>query len=67
MNVMVKINGIEQDAKGMTVSGYLEAAGYDIKRIVVEKNEEIVPKSEYGRTVLQDGDTVEIISFVGGG
>lgn len=64
---MVIINGVEQNAAGLTVERYLETANYDSARIVVERNGEIVPKTQYGQTVLNDGDTVEVISFVGGG
>lgn len=64
---MVKINGLELDVAGMTLSAYLETTDYDSKRIAVEKNGEIVPKALYGQTVLQENDTVEIVSFVGGG
>lgn len=64
---MVKINGKELNAAGKTIAEYLAAASYDPKRIAVERNGEIVPKSQYGNTVLKDGDSVEVVSFVGGG
>ncbi|MBE5959054.1 MAG: sulfur carrier protein ThiS [Lachnospiraceae bacterium] len=64
---MLKINGNLEDVAGMTVSDYLEKANYDIKRVVVERNEEIVPKAEYDNVILKDDDTIEVISFVGGG
>ncbi|MCI8307483.1 MAG: sulfur carrier protein ThiS [Lachnospiraceae bacterium] len=64
---MVKINGQESDAAGMTVSQYISTTDYNIDRIAVEKNEQIVPKMQYGTTVIEDGDTIEIVSFVGGG
>lgn len=64
---MVKINGKSEAAAGMTVDQYLETANYDSKRIVVERNEEILPREQYSETILQDGDVVEIISFMGGG
>lgn len=64
---MVKINGIEKNADGMTVSEYLDTTEFDKKRIAVELNGEIVPKSAYAETVLKDGDCVEVVSFVGGG
>ena len=64
---MVKINGIDLDVAGTSVAQYLETANYNLKRIVVERNEEIVPRTQYSQTILQDGDTVEVISFVGGG
>lgn len=64
---MVKINGAEHDIAGKTVSEYLGTTNYDRKRIAVEKNGEIVPKSQYETTVMCDGDEIEIVSFVGGG
>lgn len=64
---MVKINGIQQDAAGMTIADYLEKENYNVKRIVVECNEQIIPKTAYDQTVLQNGDTVEVITFMGGG
>lgn len=64
---MVKINGECQDVSGKTVAEYLSAADLDIRRIAVERNGEIVPKTQYSNTVLVDGDTLEVVSFVGGG
>ena len=40
---------------------------YDPKRIAVERNGEIVFKSQYDDVVLQDEDSIEVVSFVGGG
>ncbi len=64
---MVKINGVELDIAGKTVAEYLATTNYDQKRIAVERNGDIVPKSQYGDTLLCDGDNVEVVSFVGGG
>ena len=64
---MVKINGTEVDAVGKTIAEYLETTEYNPLRIAVERNGEIVPKAQYAETVLQDGDSVEIVNFVGGG
>ena len=64
---MVKINGVEWNMAGKTIAEYLAATSYDPKRIAVERNGDIVPKAQYGETVLQDGDRVEVVSFVGGG
>ncbi|MCH5279667.1 MAG: sulfur carrier protein ThiS [Christensenellaceae bacterium] len=64
---MVKINGESLDVQGKTVAEYLASTNYDMKRIAVERNGEIVPKARYAETVLMDGDSVEIVSFVGGG
>lgn len=64
---MVKINGIETDCAGVTLTEYLNTTNYDVRRIAIERNGEIVPKSLYDRTSLCDGDCIEIVSFVGGG
>ncbi len=64
---MVKVNGAELDIAGKTVAQYLSTTNYDPKRIAVERNGDIVFKSQYDATILQDGDSVEIVSFVGGG
>ena len=64
---MVKINGEELNIADKTVAEYLATTSYDPKRIAVERNGDIVPKAQYGETVLKDGDSVEVVSFVGGG
>ncbi len=64
---MVKINGNEVNAAGITLTDYLAGAGYDEKRVAVELNGDIVPKARYKETILNDGDSVEVVSFVGGG
>ena len=64
---MVKLNGEELNIEGKTVEEYLATTNYDPKRIAVERNGDIVPKSQYCETVLKDGDSVEVVSFVGGG
>lgn len=64
---MVKINGEALDIAGKTVAQYLETTAYNLQRIAVERNGDIVPKAQYERTVLEDGDVLEVVSFVGGG
>lgn len=64
---MVRVNGAELDIAGKTLSEYLASADYDPKRIAVERNGDIVFKSQYDGTVLKDGDSLEVVSFVGGG
>ena len=64
---MVKVNGEEKNIAGKTIAEYLATTNYDMKRIAVERNGDIVPKARYGETVLQDGDSLEVVSFAGGG
>lgn len=64
---MIKINGVYLNIAGKTISEYLATTNYDPKRIAIERNGEIVPKSQYSETILQDDDSIEVVSFVGGG
>ena len=64
---MVKVNGVELAIAGKSVADYLATTDYDPMRIAVERNGDIVPKARYGETLLKDGDSLEVVSFVGGG
>lgn len=64
---MVKINGEMTDAAGAVLEDILVEKGFNMKFIAVEINEHIVKKADYPETILQDGDTVEVVSFVSGG
>ncbi len=64
---MVKINSEEMNVAGKTLAEYLATTNYDLKRIAVERNGDIVPKAQYSGIILQDGDSIEVVSFVGGG
>lgn len=64
---MVKVNGKEMDIAGESISEFLKSTDYVLRVIAVERNEEIVLRSMYDKTILKDEDVVEIVSFVGGG
>ena len=65
---MITVNGRQiQLTSGMSVAVYLEQNNYQINRIAVEMNEEILPKYSYSETMLKDGDRLEVVTFVGGG
>ncbi len=65
---MITVNGKQiQLTSEMSVADYLEQNNYQIKRIAVELNEEILPKYSYSDTMLKDGDRLEVVTFVGGG
>ncbi len=51
----------------LTVENLLGEIGVDSRKVAVERNLEIVPKSQYGRVALGDGDRLEIVHFIGGG
>ena len=64
---MLKVNGEDADVAGQTVADYLSSAGFNPARVVVELNGSIVPKAAYADTAFRDGDSVEIVCFMGGG
>jgi thiamine biosynthesis protein ThiS len=49
------------------VAALVTALGLDARKVAVERNLEIVPRSSYAATVLCDGDRIEIVHFIGGG
>ena len=64
----VMVNGERRTLPGpATVAALLEAIGLDLRKVAVERNEEIVPRSSYAATWLATGDALEIVHFIGGG
>ena len=64
----MKINGtIVSLPEGTTLLAYLEQQQYRLDRIAVEHNGDIIPREQYGSLILQENDTLEVVSFVGGG
>ena len=51
----------------LSVLGLLVELGLDLRKVAVERNEEIVPRSRYAETWLANGDQLEIVHFIGGG
>ena len=51
----------------LTVEGLIEELRLDRRKVAVERNEEIVPRSLYAQTALAPGDSLEIVHFIGGG
>jgi sulfur carrier protein len=66
--IQLSINGqIRRVEPGASVVRLLESLELAGKRVAVEKNGEIVPRSRYADTKLADGDQLEIVIAVGGG
>lgn len=64
----IVVNGEERDFDGpLSVADLLETLGLHAPKIAVERNLEIVPRSHYAQTALEDGDRLEIVHFIGGG
>ncbi|MBB4659857.1 sulfur carrier protein ThiS [Parvularcula dongshanensis] len=66
--MQITVNGEGRDVEaGLTVAGLLGVFGLPERKVAIERNREIVPKSTYADTALADGDKIEIVAFVGGG
>jgi len=64
----VVINGKDAEIpKGETLAGYVASRGLSPQAVVIELNESVVPRDKWESTRLNEGDRVEIVSFVGGG
>lgn len=66
--VEVRLNGRGREiAAGLSVRELLESLDLEPALVVVERNREILPRARYGDVVVEDGDTLELVHFVGGG
>jgi thiamine biosynthesis protein ThiS len=62
------LNGEERDvADVVTIADLVGALGLDARKVAVERNLEIAPRSTYADTELLEGDRIEIVTFIGGG
>jgi len=64
------INGETQDidlADDATIAVLIERMGLKDRPVAVERNRQIVPRREHDQTRLADGDTLELVTLVGGG
>ncbi|MEM7768597.1 MAG: sulfur carrier protein ThiS [Pseudomonadota bacterium] len=66
--ITISLNGEDRTVKpGTTLAALVADLSDDPRGIAIERNRAIVPKSRHGDTVLEHGDTLEIVQFVGGG
>ncbi len=64
----IHVNGQPRDvSEGMTVAGLLQALELTARKVAVEVNLEILDKQDFDGRLLNEGDRVEIMSFIGGG
>ncbi len=65
---MLTVNGEQKDSfDGMLLTELLEREGYEISRVAVEINDEIIPRAHLDEISVKEGDCIEVVSFVGGG
>jgi sulfur carrier protein len=65
--MQLTINGKPHQADAQTVRELLVSMGLDKQAVAVEVNRQVVPKRLHDQTPLKDGDTIELVTLVGGG
>ena len=67
-DMRVLVNGeVQEVPEGTTVAALLDRMDLGGRRLAVERNQEIVPRSAHAQTVLHDQDRIEVVHAVGGG
>jgi len=66
-SITIHLNGEEQVVHATTLSEMVEELGLSKRMIAIERNLEVVPKSEYDATQLEAGDRIELVHMIGGG
>ena len=67
MSLEIVFNGKLQVTESENVLALLKEYKIENRKIAIELNLQIVPRDSYGATILSNGDTVEVVQFVGGG
>ena len=66
--MQIVLNGETREvAEGLSVEALVLTLADDPRGVAIERNLEIVPKAEHATTLLEDGDRLEVVQFVGGG
>ena len=63
----IQVNGDTRDVTARTILALVQELGFDVRKVAVERNLAIVPRSLHGETALSEGDRIELVHFVGGG
>ena len=68
LNLEIRVNGEHRRVSGgISIAEMLGELGLDPRKVAVERNREIVPRSTLGAVRVEDGDAYEVVHFVGGG
>lgn len=65
--MQIQVNGELREVHATTILTLVEELGLDVRKVAVERNLEIVPKSQHAATPVAEGDRIEVVQFVGGG
>ena len=67
MNIFINGNSKQFDSENVTILALIASLNLTGKRLAIEKNGEIVPRSQFDSVNISDGDKLEIVGAVGGG
>lgn len=67
MHIFINGNLMQLDSENVTISALVMTLNLTGKRVAIEKNGEIVPRSQFDAVTLREGDKLEIVGAVGGG
>ena len=65
--MQIQVNGDTREVAAGTILELVSEMGLDPRKVAVERNLVIVPRSLHGQTRLAEGDRIELVIFVGGG
>jgi len=66
--IHIRVNGEDREiAEGSTLADLVEQLSLHPRRIAIERNKQLVRRAQHAKTVLADGDVLEIVTLVGGG
>lgn len=64
----ITLNGESRNVEpGTTVAALIEQLGLPRSQVATERNRAILPRAQYAQTLLEEGDVLEVVTFVGGG
>jgi len=66
--MQVQVNGVCREVgEKVSITELLEQMQLDPRTLAVERNLELVPRAEHAKTLLAEGDRLEVVTLVGGG
>lgn len=63
----ITLNGEAKTVTAPTLAALVEQLRLDTRKVALERNLALIPRSQYANTPIQDGDRIEIVGFIGGG
>jgi len=65
--MQIQLNGENVQVAAQSLAALVSELGLEKRMIAIERNMEVVPRSEYSRTELQENDRIELVHMIGGG